>query len=81
MRFLRVTLALATLLLLFRLPPASDLNGWKYSTDVGGGGYQECCTCPVIAPATLFALVTIGAIIAIALKGSEEHGHNHVHTH
>ncbi len=81
MRFLRVVLGLATMLSIIRGPSTSSLQAWCYTTDVGGGGYQECRTCPAIAPATLFALITLGAIIAIAIKSEKEHGHEHTHTH
>ncbi len=79
MRFLRITVALATLLVLWRGPSTGNLYAWKYSTDLGGGGYQQCRTCAVIAPATAFALVTLGAIIWMALRS--EGAHSGVHTH
>ncbi len=80
MRFLRITLALAAILIAWRGPSTGNLYAWKYSTDLGGGGYQQCRTCAVIAPATAFALVTLAAIIAMALRSESGHsGTEHTH--
>lgn len=78
MRFLRVTLALLAALVALCGPSPSYLHAWRYSSDLGGGGYCQCKTCPAIAPATLFALITLGAIIALAIK--TEHGHSNSHS-
>lgn len=72
-------LVLTSSLLLSPLQPS--LNAWKYSTDVGGGGYQEVRSVVVIAPATLFAIVTLGGILAIVLKTERTHRHSHCHVH
>lgn len=85
MRLLTITV-LITLVALFCQMPSSNshhLHAWKYTTDLGGGGYQEVRTCVAIAPATLFALIALGAIIAVLIKteGHQHHTHSHVHTH
>ncbi len=68
--------------LLLHAPISSPLFGWKYCETVGGCGYQQCKSCPVLAPAVLFAAITLGAIIAIAIKAEKEDAHtSHTHTH
>lgn len=81
MYFFRIALALSLLLTLLHTPRTNTLSAWAYTTDLGGGGYQEARTSPALAPATLFALVALGAIIAIAIKNEKDHGHSSVHTH
>lgn len=56
---------------------APRLEAEEYSTDLGGCGYQECRSCPVLAPAVAIALVTLAAIIAVALQTHNGHGHGH----
>jgi ABC-type Fe3+ transport system permease subunit len=62
-------------------PLQQNLHAWKYSTDVGGGGYQEARTAAVLAPATLFLAVVLGGILAIVLKTERTHRHSHCHVH
>lgn len=61
------------------LPPIFESN--RFSTDLGGGGYQEAKSAPALAPATLFAAVALAAIIALVIKNEKDHGHGHAHSH
>jgi hypothetical protein len=55
----------------------------RFTTSLGGGGYMEAKAAPALAPATLFAAVALGAIIALIIKNEKDHGHTsaHVHSH
>ena len=80
-RTLRVALV-TSLTVLYLFLPLHRAECWRYQTMVGGTGYFEAKTSPSLAPATLFAAVTLGAILAIVLKTEKEgdvHAHTHVH--
>lgn len=58
------------------LTPAARLSAYTYSTDVGGCGYQECRSCPTLAPSIALAAAALAGIIAAAIQTSDG-GHHH----
>lgn len=81
MRLIALTLCVTIMAVFFHAPNSHQLHAWKYTTDVGGGGYQEVRTCVALAPAALFALVALGAIVAVLIKNEKSNGHSHSHAH
>jgi len=79
-RTLRVTLV-TCLTVLYLFLPLQRAECWRCQTMVGGSGYFEAKSCPSLAPAVLFAAVTLGAILAIVLKTEKDDGHSHTHVH
>lgn len=70
----------------YALPLSADSADWQwgttsFSTNLGGSGYMEAKAAPALAPATLFAAITLGAIIAVVVKNEKDHGQSHAHAH
>lgn len=77
MKRIKILCATATLCLGLLASP-SRLPAEEYCTDVGGCGYQQCRSCPVLAPAVALAVATLAAIIAVALQtNNSPHSHSH----
>lgn len=74
LRVLALTISLFTGILL----PTNQVEAFEYSTDLGGGGYQEVRAAPHLAPAVALAAVALAAIIAVSLQTQNNPTHVHL---
>lgn len=47
----------------------------EYSTDLGGGGYQEVRAAPHLAPAIALAAVVLAAMVAVSIQTQNNSTH------
>lgn len=57
------------------LAPVNKLAAFEYSTDLGGGGYQQVRAVPHLAPAIVLAAVVIAAMVAVSIQSQNDSTH------
>ena len=78
MKMLKKTVAALCLLAIVCTSPAR-VDAREYCTDTGGGGYSQARDVCCMAPAVVFALALIGAIIAVGVHNRHHSSHCHCH--
>ena len=74
MKFGKKIIALATAVAF--LGSSAQLQADEDCGYLGGCCYQECRTCPQVAPAVAFGAIALIAIIAVAVQSNHGHSHN-----
>ena len=76
MRFLKKHVAIFLIVLMAWIAPTSS-PAKEYCTDTGGCAYEDTYSACCIAPAVIFALALLAAIIAVGVHNRHKSSHAH----